>query len=72
MKNITFSADEVLLKKARRRAHLAGVTLNEAFREWLQRFSAQEAGGAEYRTVMKGLQSVQPGRKLSREDMNAR
>lgn len=72
MKNITFSADETLIKKARRRAQQSGKTLNEAFREWLKGYVSQEGGADSYRDLMKKLRGVSPGRRFSREEMNER
>ncbi len=34
--NVTLSADEAVIRAARRRAALDGTTLNRLFREWLE------------------------------------
>ena len=72
MKNITFSADAVLIQKARQQARKAGMTLNEAFRNWLRNFAGQGTGEAHYRALMKRLEYAKPGRKFSREELNER
>lgn len=72
MKNITFSADQSVIERARARAREQKTTLNLAFREWLERYAGSAATVDEYRNLMKRLKSVQAGRKFSREEMNAR
>ena len=42
LKNITLSADEALIREARRQAALHNTTLNALFREWLNQYVAQE------------------------------
>jgi len=41
MKNITLSADESLIEQARLVAKSQHKTLNTAFREWLEQFTAR-------------------------------
>ena len=72
MKNITFSADPSLIHKAREQARKAGMTLNDAFRQWLRNFAGQGAEGANYRNLMERLQYARPGRHFSRQDLNER
>jgi plasmid stability protein len=73
MKNITLSAPEELIEKARQRAANKGTTLNNEFREWLK---AQTISGedrvANYEQLMKKLSYVNAGRKFTREEMNER
>jgi hypothetical protein len=52
MKNITFSADPNLIERARTRARQQKKTLNEAFREWLERYVGGQHGGDEYRQLI--------------------
>jgi hypothetical protein len=75
MKNITFSAQEEVIEKARKIAASNNSTLNDMFRKWLKEFSYQERE----RNVSKKLQNLwdrthyfQVGKKLSREEMNER
>lgn len=78
LKNITFSADETLIREARRQAALQNTTLNALFREWLERYVAQEDAAerkravARYNDLMNRLSYVNAGRKFSREEMNER
>ncbi len=72
MKNITLSADEDLIEKARAVARSQRKTLNDAFREWLQQFTAKSGRGAEYDSLMRRLGHVDAGRKFSRDEMNER
>ncbi len=72
MKNITFSADENVIKRARIRANQAGTTLNELFREWLGTYAKQEIGSDQYRRLMKQFEYAKPGKHYSREELNAR
>ncbi len=40
LKNITLSADEALIREARRQAALQNTSLNALFREWLEQYPA--------------------------------
>ncbi len=72
MKNITFSADPALIQKAREQARKAGMTLNDAFRQWLWSFAGQATGEVNYRNLMKRLEYARPGRRFSRQELNER
>lgn len=72
MKNITFSADEDLIERARQRAIEQKTTLNVIFRQWLERYAGSGATADEYRALMKSLKRVDAGRKFTREEMNNR
>jgi hypothetical protein len=73
LKNITLSARAELIEKARKQAAAKGTTLNNEFREWLE---SQTVSGedrlAQYKQLMKRLNSVDAGRKFSREELNER
>ena len=72
MKNITLSADEDLIERARSIARGQRRTLNDAFREWLTHF-AQSAGDAQgFDALMQRLQHVDAGRRFSRDELNER
>ena len=72
MKNITLSADEDLIERARLIARWQRRTVNDAFREWLAQF-AQSAGDAQgFDALMKRLQHVDAGRRFSRDELNER
>ncbi len=70
MKNITFSADEGLIRKARERAVHEHTNLNAAFREWLTRYA--HASRDDFDATMDALKSVRPGKTFSREELNER
>lgn len=74
MKNVTFSADDAAIERAREVARSRHTTLNEAFREWLEAYgNGDSASRAEaYRALMKRLRYVNAGRKFTREEMNER
>jgi len=72
MKNVTFSADEDLIERARSRARVEKKTLNAAFREWLQRYAGSSAAASQYAHSMRRLSHVQSGGPYTRDEMNAR
>jgi len=73
MKNITLSAEESLIEQARRVAQAENKTLNSAFREWLEQYTARAGRGAAFRSLMKRLKHVNPGdRHFTRDEMNER
>jgi len=71
-KNITLSAEELLIKKAREKAAREKKSLNTVFREWLARYVGQETSSSRYGDLMNRLSYARPGRKFSREEMNER
>ncbi len=72
LKNITLSADEELIRKAREKAQREQTTLNESFRKWLLQYVNAEARAKDFDELMQSLPYVRPGRKFSREEMNER
>jgi hypothetical protein len=72
MRNITFSAEDDLIDKARQIATREERTLNEVFREWLAGYVGREDIGRRYEELMKELDYVQVDRTLSRDEMNER
>jgi hypothetical protein len=74
MKNITLSADEHLIEQARKTALAQHKTLNTAFREWLEQYTAQSSGDIEeFDHLMERLRGrVIAGRKFTRDEMNER
>jgi hypothetical protein len=73
MKNITLSADESLIERARAVAQSERTTLNAAFREWLEGYAARAGRGAAFRSLMQRLKHVDSGgRHFTREEMNER
>lgn len=74
LRNITLSADEQLIARAREKAGAAQTTLNVEFRKWLATYAAQQddAAVARFRQVMKQLGQVDAGRTFTRDEMNER
>ena len=72
MKNVTLSADEALIRRARERAARENRSLNSVFREWLRRYAGQIDGVREYEGLMHRLEHVRSGRRFSREECNER
>ena len=78
LKNITFSADETLIREARRQAALQNTPLNQLFREWLEQYfvqqdsEARQQAIARYDALMRRLGHVNAGRKFTREELNER
>ena len=72
LKNITLSADEELIRKAREKAQREHTTLNASFREWLKSYVNAEAKVRNFDDLMQSLSYVKTGKKLTREEMNER
>ena len=72
MKNVTLSADENLIEQARQVARSQRKTLNAAFREWLEQYTARAGSANEVESLMKRLRHVQAGRRFTRDEMNER
>lgn len=72
LKNITLSADENIIKKARAKAIKNKKTLNAIFREWLKNYVKKETILSDYSLLMKQLAHVKSGKHFSREELNER
>ena len=72
MKNITLSADEDLIRKARGVAHQRDTSLNELFRDWLRELTRSERSARHFDRLMERLDARESGGKFSREEMNER
>jgi hypothetical protein len=72
LKNITFSASEDLIRKARERAAAEKTTLNEEFRKWLEKYAGQVGTSQAFHALMDSFGYVQPGRSFNRDEMNER
>ncbi len=70
--NITFSADESLVKKARLRAAKEHTTLNQRFRDWLARYATQPEFECDYKEIISQLSYAKPGRSFTRDELNER
>ena len=72
MKNITLSADEDLIERARAVARAQRRTLNAAFREWLLQFAQGHADARGFDALMGQLRHVDAGRRFGRDQLNER
>jgi len=72
MKNITFSADEDLISRAREKARSQKTTLNEEFRRWLKQYADRGRISDEIDMVMESMDYAYSGKKFTREDLNER
>ena len=73
-KNITLSADEVLIQAALKRAKSENTTLNAQFRLWLEDYASGKWQAARAMETVRELQGKlrTGGRKFTREEMNER
>jgi hypothetical protein len=72
VKNVTLSAEEGLLERARELARRRHTTLNQLFRDWLAELTAQETRKDRYDKLMQRLKRARSGGPFSRGEMNAR
>jgi hypothetical protein len=72
IRNVTLSAEESFIHKARLKAKGENKSLNELFRLWLGRYISQQGASKKYRLLMKKLSHVRAGRKFTRDEMNER
>jgi len=71
-KNITLSADDLLIKRAREKAQRENTSLNQLFRGWVQKYVNRDNIDNEYDSLMENMADVNAGRKFSRDEMNER
>ncbi len=71
MKNITLSADERLIFKARKKAQSEHTTLNDRFRQWLAAYTASNID-RKYSELMEQLSYARPSGRYSRDELNER
>jgi hypothetical protein len=72
VKNITLSAEDHVIEKARLIARSRHSTLNAEFRRWLLQYTAETTTARQYDDLMRRLKHVRAGRKYSRDEMNER
>ena len=72
LKNITLSADEKLILKARKKAKQEQTTLNSQFRQWLENYTSIGTNSNEYEALMEQLSYSKPTSHYSRDDLNER
>ena len=72
-REITISLEEDLIEAATRRARAEETTLDELFRRWLADYARAQENLQAFDTLTNSLSGkVRIGRKLTREEMNAR
>ena len=72
LRNITLSAEDLMIQKAREKARNEKKTLNALFREWLNKYTLNTNLESEFDQFMERTGYVNPGRKFTREELNAR
>lgn len=72
IRNITLSADEVLINQARKKAEQEKTSVNKLFREWIARYVNRDNVASSYDRLMESLTTVNSGKKFTREEMNER
>jgi hypothetical protein len=72
LKNITFTAPNETIERARLRAREQHTTLNEAFRAWLDHYSGRRPSAEDFDRMIERLRHVDAGRTFTRDEMNER
>jgi hypothetical protein len=72
LKNVTLSAEQDLIDRAREVARGRRSTLNQAFRDWLEQYVARAGDATAYRSLMRRLKHINAGGPYSRDEMNER
>ena len=72
IKNVTLSADERLIRKAREKAAHEQRSLNSAFRQWLSRYVGRGKSASDYERLMQRLRYAKAGRHFTRDELNER
>ena len=72
LKNITFSAEEDLIRRARERAAAERTTLNDEFRCWLEKYVERPKTAEAFADLINRFEYIQPGRSFRRDEMNER
>ncbi|MBN8222205.1 MAG: antitoxin [Spirochaetes bacterium] len=71
MTNVTFKAEEPLIRKARLRAKTENRSLNDVFVDWLKVYAGQNQT-TDYYEIKKKFSHIKSGRKFTRDEMNER
>jgi hypothetical protein len=72
MKNITLSADPLLIERAREEARARKTTLNALFRDWLAEISGREVHRQRAEEIVRRMADYDSGGHFVREEMNER
>jgi hypothetical protein len=72
MKNVTLSAEDRVLDRARELARRRSTTLNQMFRDWLGELTTERARKDRFEQLMRRLAHARSGGRFTRDEMNAR
>ena len=72
LKNITLSAEEEIIRRAREKAQREQTTLNARFRSWLEQYVMAGYKSNDYETFMKTCAYASPGKSFTRDATNER
>lgn len=77
MRNITLSADERLIEKARLKARERHTSLNAEFRKWLEQYSRNKQENEKKAEIFNRIieelsEQISVDRKYTRDEMNER
>ena len=72
LRNITLSAEDLLIERARQRAEAQHTTLNAEFRRWLAQYTEYSQTAADLTALMEQLSYAQAGKSFTRDELNER
>ena len=72
LKNITFSAEEDLIRRACERATAERTTLNEEFPQMVEKYVERPETAEAFAVLMDQFDYVQPGHSFTRDELNER
>ena len=72
IRNVTLSAEDAAIAKARLKAQKEDKSLNIKFREWLRQYVNPKDHVQNYGNLMDSPKHIRAGRKFSREEANER
>ncbi len=72
LKNITLSAEEVMIERARKRAEQNNTTLNSEFRRWLAQYVEIPQTTSDLVALMNKFSYVKPEKTFTRDELNER
>ncbi len=72
MKNVTLSANEDVIRKAKNKAQQNNTTLNSLFRKWLDDYTRDKNIVLELDRFLSKTEYVEAGRSFTRDEFNQR
>lgn len=69
LENITLSADERLIRKARKKAQQEHTTLTSQFRQWLESYTGIDTNPDDYQSSMEYMSYAKPEKQYSRDEL---